>query len=116
MTNPRQYAVKFPYVYDELMRYLDSHDSTVLKCHTQCRKYFGDQQKLEANLKDSVLTVDESISRSSDEMTVTSASTSAASIPKTKAKSSRFHYQVTARGKALFVTERGKNTVARSKS
>ncbi|XP_065063007.1 uncharacterized protein LOC135689636 [Rhopilema esculentum] len=86
VTNPRQYAVKFPYVYDELMRYLDSDDSTVLKCHTQCRKYFGDQKKLEANLKDSVLAENESMSKSFDEMTKTSASTSAASIPITRSK------------------------------
>ena len=68
------------------MRYLDSNDSTALKCHTQCRKYFGDQKKLGANLKDSVLAENESMSKSFNEMTETSASTSAASIPITRSK------------------------------
>ena len=80
ITKPRQYATKFPYVYDNLIQYVASKKFPEIKCHTKCRKYFGDREKLEANLNDSMtLPEKECISMSDDEMNQIYSSTSAGS-------------------------------------
>eukprot|EP00794_Sanderia_malayensis_P011439 gene11439-12635_t len=59
VTSPRSYALNFPYAHDTLKQHFTSKANNELKCHTQCRKHFGDSTKLQANLSDSAPGFDE---------------------------------------------------------
>ena len=87
VTKPRQYAIKFPYVYDSVIQYVASKESPEIRCHTKCRKYFGDPEKLEANLNDFISPSEtECISMSDDDMNQTFCSTSAGNTLTTRSK------------------------------
>ena len=86
-TKPRQYATKFPYVYDSVIKYVATKESPEIRCHTKCRKYFGDPEKLEANLNDSMPPPEnECISMPDDDLNQTFSSTSAGSTLTTRSK------------------------------
>ena len=70
-----------------MTHHVASTESPEIKCHTKCRKYFGDAEKLEANLNDSTtLPENECTSMSEDDTTQTFSSTSAGSTLTTRSK------------------------------